>query len=572
MGIELQISLTQLSDYLGILIPLWLMLYLLARGYSNPLTLRTALVLLAITVYFSQAFSNTFLGHLSTNPIAAFAVVIALAAGYDLSYNLLPEHLRKKIRPASIAILFFAIIAATTLIMSSSSVPAPKTLDFYVLSRSPHFLVDVFDVVAALAILYNIRMLMSSKLELLHSTFYAFVLFAVGTIVLSFFSVLFQLTVPRFITNFMMLASMVFLGYSVARYQSLVDSRISIRDFPVSAISVTFLALVYIYAASRWDLPPNTTALLGVLAVATHSAYDVVRESLNRYYLHREQLLRRELRQLSRNELPKALHASLRRALAILCHNLSATSGFIALKEDDQMLVQTSYHAISVGESITVTESAEEELFQPSGDLSKQFKWLRWIFAGSQPIGLVGLGARTELRTYTESDLDWLEDVADQIGIMLHTFYLTQGQGQAAQSDAPTDGKLFSTVAILPDAEVVKTVEEGFRYLNDYIKLGDSSLSNILAIEGETHIERGKAVQKKLIGTLETLRPSGEPPKEPYPREWYSFTILHDAYVQEVPDQEIMAKLYISEGTFYRTRRKALRGISRALMESETVT
>jgi hypothetical protein len=30
----------------------------------------------------------------------------------------------------------------------------------------------------------------------------------------------------------------------------------------------------------------------------------------------------------------------------------------------------------------------------------------------------------------------------------------------------------------------------------------------------------------------------------------------------------VMARLYISEGTYYRTRRKALRGVTRALMEA----
>jgi DNA-binding CsgD family transcriptional regulator len=43
--------------------------------------------------------------------------------------------------------------------------------------------------------------------------------------------------------------------------------------------------------------------------------------------------------------------------------------------------------------------------------------------------------------------------------------------------------------------------------------------------------------------------------------------VLHDAYVEGVPNREIMARLYISEGTFNRTRRNAIRGLARLLAE-----
>ncbi|MBL8103630.1 MAG: hypothetical protein JNM02_13940, partial [Anaerolineales bacterium] len=56
-------------------------------------------------------------------------------------------------------------------------------------------------------------------------------------------------------------------------------------------------------------------------------------------------------------------------------------------------------------------------------------------------------------------------------------------------------------------------------------------------------------------------------PPEPLPRVWYNHAVLHDAYVEGVPNREIMARLYISEGTFNRTRRNAIRGLARLLME-----
>ena len=47
--------------------------------------------------------------------------------------------------------------------------------------------------------------------------------------------------------------------------------------------------------------------------------------------------------------------------------------------------------------------------------------------------------------------------------------------------------------------------------------------------------------------------------------------IINDAYIEDIRDREIMARLYISEGTYYRTRRKALRGVARALLETEKI-
>jgi hypothetical protein len=70
-----------------------------------------------------------------------------------------------------------------------------------------------------------------------------------------------------------------------------------------------------------------------------------------------------------------------------------------------------------------------------------------------------------------------------------------------------------------------------------------------------------------MLEILDTLRPTGQRPTEPLPREWYSFAVLHDAYVEDVPNREVMARLYISEGTFNRTRRNAIRAVARAVQE-----
>ncbi|MFM8425036.1 MAG: hypothetical protein ACKOBL_07655, partial [Chloroflexota bacterium] len=77
-------------------------------------------------------------------------------------------------------------------------------------------------------------------------------------------------------------------------------------------------------------------------------------------------------------------------------------------------------------------------------------------------------------------------------------------------------------------------------------------------------------VQAVVLEAIEQMRPSREVPRDPPPREWYPYIILHDAYVKEVQNRDIMSKLYISEGTFNRTRRGAIRSLARALAEMES--
>jgi hypothetical protein len=80
-------------------------------------------------------------------------------------------------------------------------------------------------------------------------------------------------------------------------------------------------------------------------------------------------------------------------------------------------------------------------------------------------------------------------------------------------------------------------------------------------------VERGRQLQQLLTEALESFRPAEKRPAEPLPRVWYNYVVLHDAYVEGAQNREIMARLYISEGTFNRTRRNALRGLARSLLE-----
>jgi hypothetical protein len=77
-----------------------------------------------------------------------------------------------------------------------------------------------------------------------------------------------------------------------------------------------------------------------------------------------------------------------------------------------------------------------------------------------------------------------------------------------------------------------------------------------------THLDRGKTVHTVLLEALEKLRPTVALSSDPPPREWYP-------YLEETSNRDIMLKLYISEGTFNRTRRLAIRSLARVLEELE---
>jgi hypothetical protein len=197
-------------------------------------------------------------------------------------------------------------------------------------------------------------------------------------------------------------------------------------------------------------------------------------------------------------------------------------------------------------------------------------------------VAVIGIGSRKDKMSFNQEDLYWLEDVADEIGWLIG---VPERRGaitakelgdsfpevdQLSPQMRETD-ELLSTLAYKLDPELVKSVEEGYRNLYDYSKLGELPLVSLFGIQAEDHIERGKLVQEKLNNILEKLRPAGQTPSEPLPREWYAYTILHSAYVEGKLARDIMAKLYISEGTYFRTRRMALRGITRALLEMGSV-
>jgi predicted DNA-binding protein (UPF0251 family) len=229
---------------------------------------------------------------------------------------------------------------------------------------------------------------------------------------------------------------------------------------------------------------------------------------------------------------------------------------------------------------LSIDEFSCEDLCTPPPEIVDQVAWIAPGFGGGEQVAVIGINPPKTRNQYSDNELDILVEAADRIGtiVYLHNLRplgkdgLKQITNDHESHEADIQAKaqaLMATLVNNPDPIFIKLVEDGLRNLSDYITLGQSELTRQLDISSETHIERGKAVRQLLVEAIETLRPSRERPTEPLPREWYSYAVLHDAYVEDAPNREIMARLYISEGTFNRSRQKALRGIARYLMEKK---
>jgi hypothetical protein len=321
--------------------------------------------------------------------------------------------------------------------------------------------------------------------------------------------------------------------------------------------------------------------LVTALAILTHSTYNVVREFLDRLRSKDESLFRRQLRWLETNVDGKtSLQERLQDGLKLLCQILEATGAFVAIQEKGQHIVFASHHSISIGNAVPFLENECTSICQPSPELANRVAWLVPAFQTGEPVAVLAIGPLKSGLQYSENDLDLLAEAADRIGTIIYLHrqkavnrdrpkqVTLDAQSYATNLQAKST-ELLTTLITNPDPQFVKIVEDGLRNLGDYITLGQSSLPEYLSVCGETHIEKGKAVQQQLIEAIEMLRPAQDCPGDPIPREWHSYVVLHDAYWEGVPNHDIMSKLYVSEGTFHRTRRAAVRSVARALLEKK---
>ena len=574
---------TLFTTFVCLGLTLWFAIYLLSRSHANHLTFRAIVALVALAFYFNSSLTALVNSTAEQTPLRSLATVIALIATHDLTHYLLNPEQRKKLYPLARGIVMLAVVAILLIFTSPYIGPCDPNYVCPTAFAFPWLVIDLFKVFIFCSILYNLWLLRQTEAQIKNIAFALAVLVGLFTVGIGFLGTALNILLPRVLTNSLILCALIILAYSVAHDRTLVTRRTSVYDLPITLVTIIGIVIIYILAGMRLKLAGNELILIAVLAIFTHSAYDFVRDFLDRLVNRREHELRQELHTLGREASEgHPLEHYLNRGLAILCYNLHASCGFIAIHEVDHYEVVSSLHSLPVGSPFPSKEVVLDGLAEPTGTIFHQIAWLAPAYTGSEQIAVIGLGLRKDKVPYSEEDLFWLEDIAQEIGqiIHLHEWHkssaIQRSISEVSSSDLiagrPIDqNDLLSAFAYKPDLELIKNVEEGYRHLHDYDQLGKSPLVALFGIHGDDHIECGKLVHNKLIQILEKLRPAGQPPPEPMPSEWYAYTILHDSYVQERLSRDIMAKLYIGEGTYYRLRRQALRGITRALLEMGVV-
>lgn len=398
-------------------------------------------------------------------------------------------------------------------------------------------------------------------------------------------------------------------GYAVARYRAALEGRPMDRDFLYTFLVVgsltAFYVLVVFILFMNGVVSFLTLALTMVGTIAANSLFDGVRITLDRlFYRGQFQSLRANLRALAQEAgTSERLPEQMQKLLGALCRALRLRSGLVAVGEGDHWRVSASQNAIAVGTELPAALLAAEESV---GLLRSERKGLAGmqvlvpLEADGRQVGALVLGSKETGEPYDDRDLELLEDLADQMAVIIHgeqsqdasaqqinalvadfrererALQLQVQQMLAERQSAPP---ATPSAAPVDEEQLVPLVEDGLRHLHDFPYLGEHALGKLRAVEerfagrgdGATFIERGKAVSELLTQSVNALRPAGAEPKgnQIPPREWHLFVILNDSYVRQEPNRNIMSRLYISEGTFNRTRRRALRALAKTLAEME---
>ena len=414
-----------------------------------------------------------------------------------------------------------------------------------------------------------------------------------------------RLEIPSFPADLALGATAVILGYRVAQHQARMQGVAIERDLLYIGLGIGSLTICYVVLAQILHLGGHifstlTLIMIVIVAVTSLMLYDALRSSLDRlFYREHFRQLRANLRALSRDSgIGQGLPERLQSVLSSLCSTLGVRQGLIAVRYGGSFVCQATERAQVLGESFPESALAAGEIVAlplPDATGPEGMTLLIPVYAEGEQVAAVALASKENGAPFIEDDLILLDDLAEDLGGMIRTMRLQEenahvlsrmvsdfreqehtlqrqvqnmlAEGQVARGDTS-------------DEEFVSSVEDALRQLHDYSYLGEHALARLKVVqwylEGRepgfvTHIDRGKVLSEVLVQAMQKLRPEGSEPNrlEVPSREWHLFLVLYAAYVEGDPNREIMSRLYIGEGTFNRTRRRALRGVAKALQEME---
>jgi hypothetical protein len=392
---------------------------------------------------------------------------------------------------------------------------------------------------------------------------------------------IFTIGAPRVTLSILLGISVVLIGYGVAQYSALVQGRTIRRDFIYNAIAMLVISGLYILvtriSAQFFDVPPAVYIFIVLLAIVTHSLIDFARQFLDFVFFSRERrTIRHNLSLLAESVGERSISERLDLIFASMCESVRATYGMVILFEQYKLTLKSTYKWPKGNLPFSQGDLAADDVIHlepghfpaPLSDVVL----LMPLYANPDQAGVILFGTPINGVRYSNSDVEQLLYPSDQILDAIRA--AEQEEKYLEKLPEITQAQKLMQEEFTQEITIVM-VEDALRNLFDYAHLGDSPLVKLRIVAqevpaaGTTHIDEGKAVNQSITIAIDKLRPGGELPAEPLPREWYPYTILHGAYIEDRLNRDIMSQLYISEGTFNRTRRSAIRSVRRMLEEME---
>lgn len=561
-------------------VSLWLAFYLFGRGFPNLLSFKAVVLLVALSTFFASAYFNLFNPMAGTASLRAVLLVICLSLFLSIVGQLAREFALMPPTWIVPAVYAFGILAAFGLVTTRSAFVGEETNLLRVGRMSlgwPFTVYGIFQAATAMTTLYLLAGRSKFGFTPQGRYFLAAGIVSFLGVIYGVFSLAMPGDMPRAIQDALAFVAISLLGLAVARYQVLVERRTGFRDLPLSGIAVLGFASLAAVGALRLTASQPLAGIVFLFGVLVLSLHDLVREYMERRRRRAEVEFRQQLRQVGPAHLAAGAEAGLQPALELICEALDTSAAFLALRGPAAFEVVSAVGGLPPGAVFPTQPFLSDDLLRVDDAANLPgIVWLAPAFDGDRQVALLGVGPANSRLSYSPDDLDLLVEVADRIGPIVAVSRLrtgaaatpVSGQGGSSRVAAETD-EVLGLLAAKPPRNFVKGVEKALRNLSDYITLGQMPLVAALDIPGGTHVERGKALRQRLVDAIAKLKPPGDRPREPLPREWYHYVILYDAYVEDVKNNEIMARLYISEGTFNRTRRIALRGLARLLIEQQ---
>jgi hypothetical protein len=358
-----------------------------------------------------------------------------------------------------------------------------------------------------------------------------------------------------------------------------------------------YLVVTYI-SYLVFEMPFAVFTFVLMLVIITHSLYEWGASTLDRLFFRRHaRQLRANLRALAQEAESYDAETMMAAIVRALCEALGYAHGWIVVAEPTGLCTVVAYPAgLRAPDHPSLPKVPEEAQAVDEGALAGtglDAAIIAPLFAGGESLGSIILAQRAGPARWDEPrQLELLETVADrvasaiiverqrqayaqQIELAVRAFQereraLRQGLQAALAAGSTTQRPGPSAVELRPG------IEDALRHLYDYAYLGELELAELEVVEAYvrenvqvvTNLDRGRALSQMVIDVIGKLRPPGPVP-QPLTREWEQYTILYDAYVEGALNREIMAKLYVSESSFNRARRRAVRGIARAVAELE---